>query len=71
MLIAGEGAASAWEQVHSLLGDAVAEAEGLEWGPSGAERSARIDDELARAGIAPGDPSLYPDRESGMTEDGR
>lgn len=69
--IHGEGAASAWEQVASLLGDALADAEDVEWGPSGPERSARIDTELARAGIDPGHPSLYPDREAGMTEEAR
>lgn len=66
--IHGEGAASAWDQVASLLADAIAEAEEVEWGPSGPERSARIDAELARAGIGPGHPSLYPDREAGMAE---
>lgn len=69
--IHGEGAASAWDQVASLLGDAIAEAEEVEWGPSGPERSARIDDELARAGIGPGHPSLYPGGQDGMTEPGR
>jgi hypothetical protein len=66
--IHGEGAASAWDQVSSLLADALADAEDVEWGPSGPERSARIDDELARAGIGPGHPSLYPHGEAGMTE---
>jgi hypothetical protein len=66
--IHGEGAASAWDQVASLLGDAIADVEVVEYGPSGPERSARIDDELARAGIGPGHPSLYPDRDDEMTE---
>ncbi len=69
--IHGEGAASAWEQVASLLGDALADAEDLEWSPSGPERSARIDAELARAGIGPGHPSLYPGRQAGTTDEAR
>jgi hypothetical protein len=64
--IHGEGAASAWEQVASLLADAIDDVAG--YGSSGPERSARIDDELARAGISPGHPSLYPGREDGLTE---
>ena len=72
--IHGEGAATAWEQVASLLRDALADADGGggggdadagRRGRSGAERSARIDDELARAGIGPGHPSLYPGRAPG------
>jgi hypothetical protein len=66
--IHGEGAASAWEQVTSLLADALADAEEVEYGRSGSERTARIDDDLARAGIGPGHPSLYPDGEAGLTE---
>lgn len=51
--IAGEGAASTWPQVGSLLGRADADAE------LGNER--RIDAELRAAGIEPNDPRLYPD----------
>jgi hypothetical protein len=65
--IHGEGAANAWEQVSSLLGDALADVEDLSV-RSGPARSARIDDELARAGIEPGHPSLYPGREPELNE---
>jgi hypothetical protein len=66
--IHGEGAASSWAQVASLLRDALADAEPAERGASGPERGARIDQELARAGIGPGHPSLHPDGESGLSE---
>lgn len=58
--IAGEGAASGWEQVLSLLGDALEDQGEAKHGRSGAERARRIDSDLERAGIGPGHPSLYP-----------
>lgn len=63
--VVGEGAGTTWEQVHSLLGQAVADA-GLTTGggrhngtAGGADRENRADEELRAAGIEPGDPSLY------------
>lgn len=50
--IEGEGAASTWSQVGSLLGRAEADSE--------AENERRIDSELKAAGISPDDPTLYP-----------
>ena len=66
--VVGEGAANGWEQVHSLLTRAVADA-GLARAraprtPRPArfrEREALADEELLAAGIAPGNPSLYPE----------
>ncbi len=70
--VVGEGAAATWEQVANLLRQAVADAglraEGKSeraarsrgTGRSGPERMADTDEELQRAGIEPGDPSLYP-----------
>ena len=62
----GEGAASGWAQVTSLLRDAIADVEG-EASPGvrvrragGAERARRVEDELSAAGIGPGHPSLHP-----------
>ena len=55
--IAGEGAASTWAQVGSLLGRADADAE--------LENERRIDAELRSAGIEPNDPRLYPDGAAG------
>jgi hypothetical protein len=68
--IVGEGAASNWEQVTSLLENALADAglldrqgrrkRGMVWKPrADAEREARVDRELLAAGITPGDPRLY------------
>ena len=67
----GEGAATGWQQVASLLRDALADAE--EAGANGvritradgATRSRRADEELADAGIGPGHPSLRPEQGSG------
>lgn len=69
--IHGEGAASGWEQVASLLRDALDDVATAERpaarGTTGPERVSRIDRELADAGIGPGHESLYPgrDREDG------
>jgi hypothetical protein len=60
--IQGEGAAAGWEQVASLLRDAlddIAIADGPE-GRSGPARANRVDRDLEAAGIHPGHPSLYP-----------
>jgi hypothetical protein len=60
----GEGAASGWEQVASLLRDALDDAATADRangaGGSGRERASRVDRELDAAGIGPGHPSLYP-----------
>ncbi len=50
--IEGEGAASTWTQVGSLLSRAEADVE--------AENERRIDADLKAAGISPNDPTLYP-----------
>ena len=62
--VRGEGAASSWPQLLDLLGQAVDDAPGgrrRRGTRSAADRELRIDRELAAAGIAPGDPRLYPD----------
>jgi hypothetical protein len=55
--VAGEGSASTWKQVESLLRDAVRDASR---NGNGDERTDRIDETLRAAGIGPGHPSLYP-----------
>jgi hypothetical protein len=63
--VEGEGTAGSWEQVASLLRDAIEDARtsngrhgiAVPMGP--AERLKRGEDELATAGIGPGHPSLY------------
>ena len=71
--VVGEGAATTWDHVVSLLTQAIEEA-GLETrsggrrrrrrARSGAEREARIDRELLAAGLRPGDPAFYPSRQT-------
>ena len=55
--VVGEGTASTWEQVMSLVSRAAADATRSRAGARGEDR---IDQELTAAGILPGDPSLYP-----------
>lgn len=57
--VAGEGTASTWEQVVSLVSRAAADATRTRAGAR-SQAESRIDQELAAAGILPGDPSLYP-----------
>src|SRR5207249_3110276 len=51
--VVGEGTAATWERVQALMEQAVAD--------SNEERN--IDRDLRRAGIEPGDPSLYPEQQ--------
>ena len=59
--VAGEGAASSWAQVASLLRDALDDRDPPP-GRGGRSRARRVDADLEAAGIGPGHPSLYPDR---------
>jgi hypothetical protein len=56
--IRGEGAASSWDALASLLRDASEDA-AIQPG-SGRDGARRIDERFAAAGIGPDDPSLYP-----------
>lgn len=60
--VVGEGAATTWGQVDSLLRQAMADAGVVERRTrrNGRDREARADAALAAAGIDPGHPSLYP-----------
>lgn len=58
--VVGEGSASSWGQVRSLMVQANADRESLAVGANG-DTEVRADAELKRAGITPGHPSLYPD----------
>ena len=51
--VVGEGTATTWERVQNLIGQAVVD---------NTERRT-VDNDLRAAGIEPGDPSLYPERE--------
>ena len=54
----GEGSATTWTQIASLLRDAARDAKRA---GNGDQRADRVDDVLQAAGIGPGHPSLYPD----------
>ncbi len=70
--IRGEGSASTWDALSSLVRDAIADADAdadpgagagagaVTAGRGGAGRTERVDEILAAAGIGPGHPSLYP-----------
>lgn len=68
--IAGEGVAGSWDELASLLGQAIGDVESagssqtgraLRGGPSeDQDRVGRVDADLRGAGILPGDPQLYP-----------
>jgi len=64
--VLGEGAATSWQALASLVRDAIEDQEmpipptsGARGGPA---RTRRIDDVLAASGIGAGHPSLYPGR---------
>jgi hypothetical protein len=67
--VVGEGVAAGWEEVKALVANAVADGtttprparRGLhERSPADQERDDAVDQQLRAAGIAPGDPRLYP-----------
>jgi hypothetical protein len=58
--IRGEGAATGWEALASLIGDALEDQREARSSPRGPRRAARIDATLQAAGIERGHPSLYP-----------
>jgi len=69
-----EGTAGSWEQVLSLLQDALLDAGPGREGDGSAERIRRADTELAAAGIHPGHPSLWgnePTRDAGKDGHGQ
>jgi len=64
-VVVGEGAASSWDRVRTLLDRALADA-GYGGGQVrrrdlllGKARTERVDRDLARAGLSPGDPRLF------------
>ncbi len=71
--VLGEGVASTWSALASLVGDAVAEEEGVPAAPApagrrepaGAARAREVDAVLVANGIGPDHPSLYPGADPG------
>ena len=72
--IVGEGASATWEHLRSMLETALADA-GIDLTGRGRratrhrDRVARVDESLRRAGIEPGDPSLYPETAGDLQAD--
>jgi hypothetical protein len=58
--IRGEGVASTWPALRSLVADALADTGGAADVSVAPLRARRVDEALAASGIRPGDPSLYP-----------
>ncbi len=61
----GEGVATTWQALASLVGDALEEQREPAAQPAGTRRGLRVDSTLAAGGIGPGHPSLYPGRPNG------
>jgi hypothetical protein len=66
--ILGRGTALSWSQLRGMLSDARADVEAQAPARTTAERAARSERALARAGIGPGHPSLYPGSEAESRE---
>lgn len=58
--VRGEGVATTWTALASLVTDAIADQREAEPGSAGEARARRVEETLASTGIGPGDPSLYP-----------
>jgi hypothetical protein len=61
-LVRGEGVATTWQALASLVGDAIEDEHEAEFAGAGSRRARRVDETLAAAGIGPDHPSLYPGR---------
>jgi hypothetical protein len=60
--IRGEGVATSWQALASLIGDAIDDQREAERGSGGATRARRVEQTLAANGVAPDHPSLRPGR---------
>jgi hypothetical protein len=63
--IRGEGVATTWQALASLVADALEEQRAYAGQSAGTRRGLRVDSTLAAGGIGPGHPSLYPGRANG------
>jgi hypothetical protein len=61
-IVRGEGVATTWQALASLVSDAIEDQHESELTDAGSRRARRIDETLAAAGIGPDHPSLYPGR---------
>ena len=62
-VVRGEGVATTWQALASLVSDAIEDRQEHEVAAAGTRRARRVDETLAAAGIGPDHPSLYPGRE--------
>jgi hypothetical protein len=65
-IVTGEGSAATWDKLLDLMGIAGGDAS---MGRGDQDRAERVDQELADAGILPGDPKLYGDHEASPETD--
>jgi hypothetical protein len=63
-VVRGEGIATTWPAVASLVGDAIEDQREAELGDAGTRRARRVEETLAAAGVGPDHPSLYPGRQT-------
>jgi hypothetical protein len=61
-VVRGEGVATTWQALASLVADAIEDQREAERVGAGTRRSRSVDETLAAAGIGPDHPSLYPGR---------
>lgn len=61
-IVRGEGVATTWQALSSLVSDAIEDQHEAEFGDAGTRRARRVEETLAAAGIGPEHPSLYPGR---------
>jgi hypothetical protein len=67
--VVGEGVAARWEQVQTLVANAVADGTtGRPRSRADRERDSTVDRALQEAGIGPGDPRLHPTSIDGQSE---
>lgn len=62
--VRGEGVATTWQALASLVSDAVEDQREAALGDAGTRRARRVEETLAAAGIGPDHPSLHPGREA-------
>jgi hypothetical protein len=61
-IVRGEGVATTWQALASLVSDAIEDQHDSDARHAGTRRARRVDETLAASGIGPGHPSLYPGR---------
>jgi hypothetical protein len=60
--VRGEGVATTWQALASMVSDAIADHSEAEHRDVGTQQARQVEETLAAAGIRPGHPSLYPGR---------